>query len=108
MKETVKSKKPVLNLAATILNKDGKKIPVSLSAAVLTNEEGRVIEGVETFRNLSPIEGLKEELSQRYTLGDIISKNYRIREIFNVLPDIAESDSTVLIQGPREQEIDKL
>jgi transcriptional regulator with PAS, ATPase and Fis domain len=65
----------------------------------LKNEKGEVIGGVETFRDLSVIEELKKELSQRYTLGDIISKNHLIREIFNILPNIAESDSTVLIQG---------
>jgi PAS domain S-box-containing protein len=99
LKETVKTKKPVLNLAVTILNKAGKEIPISLSTAVLTNDKGEIIGGVETFRNLAPIEGLKKELSQRYTLGDIISKNYRIHEIFDILPDVAESNSTVLIQG---------
>jgi PAS domain S-box-containing protein len=100
LKETVKTGKPILNLSVTILDKDGKEIPISLSTAVLTDEKGRVIGGVETFRNLSPIEGLKKEISQRYTLGDIISKNHRVREIFDVLPDISESGSTVLIQGP--------
>jgi PAS domain S-box-containing protein len=100
LKETVKTKKPILNLSTTILNKDGKEVPISLSTAVLTNEKGQIIGGVETFRNLSPIEGLKKELSQRYTLGDIISKNHRIHEIFDILPGIAESNSTVLIQGP--------
>jgi len=55
--------------------------------------------GVETFRDLSTIEELKKELSQKYTLGDIISKNHKIHEIFNILPNIADSDSTVLIQG---------
>jgi transcriptional regulator with PAS, ATPase and Fis domain len=54
---------------------------------------------VETFRDLSAIEELKKELSQKYTLGDIISKNHLIQDIFNILPNIAESDSTVLIQG---------
>jgi PAS domain S-box-containing protein len=100
LKETVKTKKPIMNLSVTILNKDGKEIPISLSTAILTNEKGQTVGGVETFRNLSPIEGLKKELSQRYTLGDIISKNHRIHEIFDSLPGIAESNSTVLIQGP--------
>jgi len=54
---------------------------------------------VETFRDLSTIEELKKELSQKYTLGDIISKNHLIHDIFNILPNVAESDSSVLIQG---------
>ena len=36
---------------------------------------------------------------QKYTLGDIISKNHLIHDIFSILPNVAESDSTVLIQG---------
>jgi PAS domain S-box-containing protein len=99
LRETLKTKKEITNLPVTILNKEGKKIPISISTAVLKNEKGQIIGGVETFRDLSTIEELKKELSQKYTLGDIISKNHKIHEIFNILPNIAESDSTVLIQG---------
>ncbi len=99
LKETLKTNKEMINLPATILKKGGQRVPIRISTAVLRNEKGEVIGGVETFRDLSAIEELKKELSQRYTLGDIISKNHLIREIFNILPNIAESDSTVLIQG---------
>jgi PAS domain S-box-containing protein len=99
LKETLKTKKEIIDLPATILKKGGQKVPISISTAVLKNERGQIIGGVETFRDLSAIEVLKKELSQKYTLGDIISKNHLIHDIFNVLPDIAESDSTVLIQG---------
>jgi len=99
LKETLKTKKEIINLPATILKKGGKKVPISISTAVLKNERGRIIGGVETFRDLSVIEELKKELSQKYTLGDIISKNHLIHDIFNILPNIAESDSTVLLQG---------
>lgn len=99
LKETLKTKKEIINLPATILKKGGQKVPISISTAVLKNERGQIIGGVETFRDLSAIEELKKELSQKYTLGDIISKNHLIHDIFNILPNIAESDSTVLIQG---------
>jgi PAS domain S-box-containing protein len=99
LKETLKTKKEIISLPATILKKGGQKVPISISTAVLKNERGQIIGGVETFRDLSAIEELKKELTQKYTLGDIISKNYLIHDIFNILPNIAESDSTVLIQG---------
>ena len=99
LKETLKTKREIINLPATILKKGGQKVPISISTAVLKNERGQIIGGVETFRDLSAIEELKKELSQKYTLGDIISKNHLIHDIFNILPNIAESDSTVLIQG---------
>jgi PAS domain S-box-containing protein len=99
LRETLGTKKEIINLPATILKKGGQKVPISISTAVLKDEKGRIIGGVETFRDLSAIEELKKELSQKYTLSDIISKNHLIHEIFNILPNIAESDSTVLIQG---------
>jgi PAS domain S-box-containing protein len=99
LKETLKTKKEIINLSATILRKGGQKVPISISTAVLRNEKGHIIGGVETFRDLSAIEELRKELSQKYTLGDIVSKNHLIHDIFNILPNIAESDSTVLIQG---------
>lgn len=83
-----------------IINKNGKTIPISISASVLNDRKGKVIGGVETFRDLSAIEELKKEIQQRYTYGDIVSKNREIQKIFKILPDIAESDCTVLIEGP--------
>lgn len=99
LKEVLKTEKEIINFPVTILNKDGKRIPISISAAVLRDEKGEVIGGVETFRDLSEIEELKKELSQKYTFGDIVSKNHFIHDLFNIIPNIAGSDSTVLIQG---------
>jgi PAS domain S-box-containing protein len=99
LKETIRTKKEIINLPVTVLNKKGKNLPISISTAVLKNEKGKIIGGVETFRDLSTIEELKKELQQKYTFGDIISKNHQMHEIFKILPNIAESDSTVLIQG---------
>jgi PAS domain S-box-containing protein len=99
LKEVLRTEKEIINLSVTILDKAGKRIPISISAAVLRDEKGKVIGGVETFRDLSAIEELKKELSQKYTFGDIVSKNHLIHDIFNILPNIAGSDSTVLIQG---------
>lgn len=83
-----------------ILRHDRKQIPITVSASPLKDEFGNIIGGVETFRDLSAIETLRKELKQKYTFEDILSKNHKIIEIFNILPNIAESDSTVLIQGP--------
>ncbi len=100
LKETIRTGKEIINLPINIINKDGREIPISVSTAVLRDERGSIIGGVETFRDLSAIEELRKELRQQYTFQDIVSKNHVIQEIFQILPDIAESDSTVLIQGP--------
>ncbi|MBC8874940.1 MAG: sigma 54-interacting transcriptional regulator [Planctomycetes bacterium] len=83
-----------------ILNSRGEKVPVSISTSILRDEDGRAVGGVETFRDLSAIELLRKEIDDRYTFQDIISKNHQIRRILDILPDVAPSDATVLIEGP--------
>src|SRR4030042_240280 len=42
---------------------------------------------------------LTQALEERYSFGNIIGKNTRMQEIFELISDIANTDSTVLIQG---------
>ncbi|NIS73954.1 MAG: response regulator [Deltaproteobacteria bacterium] len=42
---------------------------------------------------------LRKELKKQYRLHDLISKNHRMMEIFDLVKSIAKSNSTVLIQG---------
>jgi DNA-binding NtrC family response regulator len=42
---------------------------------------------------------LRKELKKQYRLHDMISKNHRILEIFDLVRTVAKSNSTVLIQG---------
>ncbi len=100
LEKTLKTRESIIDLPVDVLTRDGKIIPISISTAVLQNAAGEIIGAVETFRDLSVVETLKKELCKQYQFEDIISKNYEIHKIFKVLPDIAESDSTILIQGP--------
>jgi PAS domain S-box-containing protein len=99
LKSSIETGEEIIDQKIDIIDGDGQKVPISISTAVLRNKDGNVIGGVETFRDLSYIEELKKEIAEKYTFEDIISKNRKILEIFNILPDIAESDSTVLIWG---------
>jgi PAS domain S-box-containing protein len=99
LRHTLENGKPVVNQTIAILRADGKEIPISISTALLKDESGEVIGGVETFRDLSLVAELRRELHQQYRLGDIISKSAAMRKIFALLPDIARSESIVLIEG---------
>ncbi len=99
LEKTLKTGKEIIDFPINILNSDGKTVPVSISTAVLKGKYGKIMGGVETFRDLSALEELKKEISKQYTFHDIISKDHEMQKIFDVLPDIAESESTVLIQG---------
>ncbi|MFH2036913.1 MAG: sigma 54-interacting transcriptional regulator [Candidatus Zixiibacteriota bacterium] len=100
LKETLETGIEAIDRPVNIINSQGDKIPISISTAVLRDDNGNVLGAVETFRDLSPIEHLRKELSRNYSLEDIISKSSEMHKLFAILPDIAESESTVLIQGP--------
>jgi len=99
LRQTRETGNPIVNKVIYIINSEGERIPVSISTAILKDSSGKIIGGVETFRDLRAIESLRRELTKRYSFHDIVSKNARMMEIFDILPTIAESDSTVLIEG---------
>ena len=99
LRRTMESGAPVINEEISIVRSDGETIPVNISTALLRDQEGNIVGGVETFRDLSVIEELRKELNASHTFHDIISKNHKMFDLFDILPDLAESESTVLIVG---------
>lgn len=83
----------------TILNRRNQEIPVSVTCAALRNYEGEIIGAVETFRDLTMVESLRREVNRQYTLHDMISKNHRMQELFNLVRDIADTGVTVTVLG---------
>ena len=99
LRYTIQNGTPIVSMAIEITNKKGNKIPVSISTAVLKDKQGKFIGGVETIRDVSLIEQLRKELDARHTFEDIISKSPKMQHVFDLIPTIAESESTVLITG---------
>jgi PAS domain S-box-containing protein len=99
LKKTIKTNRPCINKVVRILRKLGAATPISITTAILRDEHGKVIGGVETFRDLSEIEELRKEVAGKSTHYDMITRNHRLLEIFNSLPAIAQSESPVLVLG---------
>jgi len=99
LKKSMRTGKPCINVTEQIINREGRKLTVSVSAAVLTTPKGTIVGGVETFRDISYIEELKKEILGKHSYADIITKDEVMMRIFDVLPEMARSDSTILITG---------
>ncbi|MFB3893257.1 MAG: sigma-54 interaction domain-containing protein [Phycisphaerae bacterium] len=100
LKHTLATGQPLVNKVVYILSAQGQKVPISVSTAILKDADGTVIGGVETFRDLRLVEELRKELESTYTFANIVARSPAMRRIFDLLPEIAASDSTVLIEGP--------
>jgi len=96
---TMQTGKPIMNKAVHIIDAQGRKRAIAISTALLKDETGKVIGGVETFRDMSMIEQLRKEIEGRYSCEDIISQSHKMQNLFAILPNIAESNTTVLIEG---------
>jgi PAS domain S-box-containing protein len=99
LRQTIRNGKPVIGKTGFIINARGERIPISVSTAALRDADGRIIGGAETFRDLSELEALRMELDGRFRAGELISHSPLMQRLFEVLPAIAASPSTVLILG---------
>jgi len=99
LRQTLKTGEPVIGKSVYIIDADGNGVPISVSTAVLKNAAGHIIGGAETFRDLSEIDALRKELEGKFRVGDFISRSPLMQKVFEVLPAIASSPSTVLILG---------
>ena len=99
LKETMATGSPLANKHVNIHTSTRRKVSISVSTALLRNHSGDVVGGVESFRDLTVVEELRKAAEGRATFQHMTSTNHRMREIFELLPLIAESNSTVLIQG---------
>ena len=99
LKQTIRTGRAVVNRPIYILRADGTRVPISVSTSMLKDSQGNLVGGVETFRDLTLVETLRKEVDRSYSFEDMLSRSREMRKIFDILPDVATSDSTILIQG---------
>lgn len=99
LRQTIDTEQPVINFPVYILRADKKLIPISVTTALLKDAAGRVVGGVETFRDLTAVDQLRKVIRKQHSFEDIVSKNATMLDLFAILPQVAESNCSVLIQG---------
>jgi PAS domain S-box-containing protein len=99
LQQTLETGRPIIGKSGYIIDSDGNRIPISVSTAMLRDDDGRVIGGAETFRDLSEVEALRQELEGKFRVGDLTSRSPLMQRVYEVLPAIAASPSTVLVLG---------
>jgi len=99
LKETMSTGSPLINKHVNIHTSSHRKVSINVSTALLRNQNGDVVGGVESFRDLTLVEELRKAVEGRATFHQMTSANHRMWEIFKLLPLLAQSDSTVLIHG---------
>jgi PAS domain S-box-containing protein len=83
-----------------IVDREGQAQSILVNTSVLKNSHGLVVGAVETFR---PIARLEVGEAEGVTLGEqpaqIVGQSPELHGVLSMLPDVAASDATVLIEG---------
>jgi len=99
LKRTMEEEKSFVSTKTYMINSKKKSVPIAVSTSLLKNDKGDILGGVETFRDLSVVEELRKELKAGYKIGNMITRSPSMQKISEIIPLVAESDSTVLIEG---------
>jgi PAS domain S-box-containing protein len=97
LKRSIDTGRSIIDQRNKILRADSREIPISLSTAVIIDDSGDVIGGVETFRDLSGLESLKKEIFNENSFNDNSSENQKIFESSNNIQLAEKSISSALI-----------
>lgn len=83
-----------------ILSKDGNQLSILTNTSVVKDRGGTVVGAVESFRVLSGLEPKPAKgVGQGRRFTDIVGESLGMRRLFNMLPDVAASEASVLITG---------
>jgi len=87
-----------------ILNRSESALPVRIQTSPLRDEAGRIVGGLQTFHVIeNPDEEARRELIL-FELRRKMGRDQRLTQVYELLPDLARSDSPVLLQGERGTE----
>lgn len=106
-----------VNFNVALENRMGRNLSVSIASCILKNEAGEKVGVVHSIRDLRPIlrlldtlrrseeEVVKREAELRLLrqsqgrLENLIGKSPKMREVFDLIKTVSQSDVTILVQG---------
>ncbi len=95
----LKSERTIYDFESHILTKDSVPKPIKLNSAVLYNERHEPNGGIITFRDISELASLKQSLRKETQFCGMVGHSKPMREIFELIEEISESDAPVLVYG---------
>ncbi|MGD8519588.1 MAG: sigma 54-interacting transcriptional regulator [Desulfobacterales bacterium] len=98
--ETIADGRARASTEGEIKTREGQAVPMRANYMALKNEDGRIVGGLATISDLSLKYQFNSEIKGRYTFYDMVGKDPAIQKIFDIVPVVASSDATILIEGP--------
>lgn len=88
-----------VTVEANIIGREHQKVPVRLTAAPLYDVKGNIVGFLETVEDIRPSQGLDDSIQRTDSLSQLIGRSAKMRELFRLIPVVAQTDSSLLITG---------
>jgi len=82
-----------------IIDRNRERIPVRVNFAPVADVQGELAGWLESFEDLRPSRAQDTLRSEAYSFGALIGRSPQMEQIFQMVPGIAQTDSSVLITG---------
>ncbi len=97
--ETCRTGRGAVNQLGWIRDRNGRQVQVLVSTGVLRDSDERVIGAVATLRAPRRRTPQFEVSADRRAVGYIIGRSPAMEQLFQLMPQFAQSNSTILIEG---------
>ncbi|NWF90988.1 MAG: sigma 54-interacting transcriptional regulator [Ignavibacteriaceae bacterium] len=97
--QVLKNGNSIFDLDTSINCVNTQSIPIRLNAAVLKDENNIPTGGVITFRDISLFKQVEDIIKAESQFHGIVGKNKAMKEIYQLIMEISDSDAHVLITG---------
>lgn len=97
--ETVKQKTAIKEHRIECMHKQRPNQVVSVSSSPLLDSDDNFMGAVLVIRDITLLRDMERELRERNNFQDMIGRNKTMQDIYNLLEDLADLDTTVLVTG---------
>ncbi|MBL8026184.1 MAG: sigma 54-interacting transcriptional regulator [Fibrobacteres bacterium] len=103
---TLYKKGGIRDVHCTCMSKDGRVRHIIRNAVVIKDESGKILGGLESIIDITDLtcaekalSELRKSVTEHSGLGRITGKSRVMRDIYDLINEVADSAATVLIQG---------
>lgn len=97
--QALESEQTINSMETKLRTKHGEMKDIVLNLSLLNDDSDKFVGYVITFRDVSEIKLLEEEIKGRYRFGNIIGKSKSMQELYQIILQVSQSTANVLIEG---------
>ncbi len=97
--ETLRSGESIIDFQTTIDLAGGQRGDVLLRSVPLHRQDGSDLGVVLILGDVTEITDLRKRMNRQHRLGNLVGRDRKMRELFQLITDVGDSNATVLIRG---------